>query len=236
MTLLEPEQLVVFPQVRFGQRTAKVLFQEGDYVRVRFDNHVHPKTVPRHWLMTQDEYLRVKDALEKEEAARRAVDWDGQFRLLTIRQPYATLIALGEKLVETRIWDTAYRGWLGIHAGLGLSRADEREYEEIAKREPCRSILASRGLKYHDLPRSAVLAVCRIEECVPGPAAALSLSEQEIALGSYSDAHFGFFLGSIRPLPTVVRVKGCQGLWKSPWVARKVNEAFGEAVVPIELA
>lgn len=31
-------------------------------------------------------------------------------KVLTIRQPWATLIALGEKQIETRSWRTAYRG------------------------------------------------------------------------------------------------------------------------------
>lgn len=36
---------------------------------------------------------------------------------LTICQPYAELIARGEKRVENRTWSTPYRGPLAIHAG-----------------------------------------------------------------------------------------------------------------------
>jgi hypothetical protein len=36
---------------------------------------------------------------------------------LTICQPYAHLIARGEKRIENRTWPTAYRGPLVIHAG-----------------------------------------------------------------------------------------------------------------------
>ncbi len=38
---------------------------------------------------------------------------------LTIRQPLASLIALGEKKVETRPWTTRHRGEILIHAGKG---------------------------------------------------------------------------------------------------------------------
>jgi hypothetical protein len=38
-------------------------------------------------------------------------------RAVTICQPYAELIARGEKLVENRRWQAAYRGLLAIHAG-----------------------------------------------------------------------------------------------------------------------
>ena len=38
-------------------------------------------------------------------------------KTITICQPYAELILLGEKRVENRTWSTSYRGWIGIHAG-----------------------------------------------------------------------------------------------------------------------
>ena len=38
-------------------------------------------------------------------------------RALTIRQPWASLIAAGMKTIETRSWSTKYRGPLAIHAG-----------------------------------------------------------------------------------------------------------------------
>ena len=37
-------------------------------------------------------------------------------RALTLWQPYASLIAMGVKVYETRSWGTAYRGDLVIHA------------------------------------------------------------------------------------------------------------------------
>lgn len=40
-------------------------------------------------------------------------------KALTISQPYASLIARGEKFVENRRWPTPYRGPLAIHAGKG---------------------------------------------------------------------------------------------------------------------
>jgi hypothetical protein len=38
-------------------------------------------------------------------------------RALTIRQPWATLIAEGVKTIETRSWSTKHRGPIAIHAG-----------------------------------------------------------------------------------------------------------------------
>lgn len=38
-------------------------------------------------------------------------------KAITIRQPWAGLIAVGEKVYETRSWPTKYRGPIAIHAG-----------------------------------------------------------------------------------------------------------------------
>lgn len=38
-------------------------------------------------------------------------------KALTLRQPWASLVALGVKTIETRSWSTKYRGPLAIHAG-----------------------------------------------------------------------------------------------------------------------
>ncbi|MBP7632493.1 MAG: ASCH domain-containing protein [Acidimicrobiales bacterium] len=38
-------------------------------------------------------------------------------KALTIRQPWASLIAAGVKTIETRSWSTKYRGPIAIHAG-----------------------------------------------------------------------------------------------------------------------
>jgi len=48
-------------------------------------------------------------------------------KVLTIKQPWATLIVEGYKKYEFRSWKTKYRGKILIHAGLSLEKdADER--------------------------------------------------------------------------------------------------------------
>lgn len=43
-------------------------------------------------------------------------------KVLTIRQPWATLIIQGYKRFEFRSWQTKYRGELLIHAGKGIDK------------------------------------------------------------------------------------------------------------------
>lgn len=40
-----------------------------------------------------------------------------EIKCLTLWQPWASAIAMGHKVIETRTWGTDYRGLLGIHAG-----------------------------------------------------------------------------------------------------------------------
>lgn len=51
-------------------------------------------------------------------------------KAITISQPYASMIANGEKFVENRTWPTNYRGEIAIHAGKGLQYLDRDELAE----------------------------------------------------------------------------------------------------------
>ena len=44
-------------------------------------------------------------------------------KTLTLLQPWATLVALEAKRIETRSWYTTYRGPLAIHAARRMSKA-----------------------------------------------------------------------------------------------------------------
>ena len=52
-------------------------------------------------------------------------------KMLSIRQPWASLIASGAKGIENRSWPTRYRGPILIHAS---QRADNITSEEIEQR------------------------------------------------------------------------------------------------------
>lgn len=40
-------------------------------------------------------------------------------KALSLTQPWATLVAIGAKKIETRSWSTSYRGPVAIHASKG---------------------------------------------------------------------------------------------------------------------
>ena len=63
-------------------------------------------------------------------------------KVLTIKQPWASLIMLGYKRFEFRSWKTNYRGELLIHAGQGIDKeAMKRLQKYISKDMPKGKIL-----------------------------------------------------------------------------------------------
>ena len=66
-------------------------------------------------------------------------------KVLTIKQPWATLIMQGDKRFEFRSWQTKYRGDLLIHAGKGI---DKEAMKRLAKYIP-KDIDHQEDLKQH---------------------------------------------------------------------------------------
>jgi hypothetical protein len=76
-------------------------------------------------------------------------------KILSIRQPWASLIVSGIKDVENRIWATRYRGPMLVHASL---RADDISGADLVRYYG--SFLPS------DQPRGGVIGVVDIVGCV----------------------------------------------------------------------
>lgn len=67
-------------------------------------------------------------------------------KVLTIKQPYASLIANGYKKYEFRSWKTKYRGKLYIHAGNGIDKKRMSMVEEYKLDYPNGYIIAKVNL------------------------------------------------------------------------------------------
>lgn len=101
-------------------------------------------------------------------------------RCITLHQPWASLVSIGAKTIETRSWSTGYRGRLAIHAAKVLPEYGRRE----CYKEPFLSGLLDAGLLenithriitdlselrgYRNLlPLGAILCTCNLVACVP---------------------------------------------------------------------
>lgn len=160
-------------------------------------------------------------------------------KVLTLHQPWASLIAWGIKTIETRPWQTSYRGDLAIHA----ARAFQPYAQDVCLRQGAirlallerarmTGLRARHGATWHlsramldkMLPRGVIVAtsslvdVIRTEEIFIG-GRALRTYEAELPFGNYAPKRFAWMLGDVRAVHPVPAT-GQQGLWElSPVVA-----------------
>ena len=63
-------------------------------------------------------------------------------KVITIKQPWATLIAKGYKEYEFRTWKTKYRGEVLIHAGKGIDKKAVPRFKHLNLEYPVGQIIA----------------------------------------------------------------------------------------------
>jgi hypothetical protein len=137
---------------------------------------------------------------------------------LTLTQPYATLIAVGAKQLETRSWPTKHRGLLAIHAagslagisGPGISGPDA--LRALCRRPAIAAALRAVRLGPDRLPLGAVVALCRVAACVRTEETH-GLTPTERAFGDYTPGRWAWVLGDVWALPVPIPARGYQGLW-----------------------
>jgi len=123
-------------------------------------------------------------------------------KAITLTQPWATLVAILVKQIETRSWRTFYRGPLAIHAGKKFS--------------PC---FDSRILKVleanciYELPTGVIVATCTLVRIIriypdnvpPAP---------EFYFGDYTAGRWAWHLSDVVALAKPIPARGSLGLWE----------------------
>jgi hypothetical protein len=157
-------------------------------------------------------------------------------KALSLTQPWATLIAIDAKRIETRSWETLYRGPLAIHAAAGLGLVGGKKgLTELCAREPFHSVLdrlwqppgtfwAPASLPFGAIVATAYLVACERTDSLIGTTQLYTrnanghpqfweLDEEQRAFGDYSPGRFAWLLCDIKPLPEPISAKGALGLW-----------------------
>lgn len=129
-------------------------------------------------------------------------------RGLTVSQPWASLIASGQKWIENRTWFTPFRGPLAIHAGKGTQYLTAKELREY--------------------PTGKIIAICELVDCFsidflrvvsresahgwhqPSGRTWRELYEHDFAEGPWC-----WILGNIQRVRPV-ECQGALGLWTCP--------------------
>jgi hypothetical protein len=147
-------------------------------------------------------------------------------KALTLTQPWATLVAIGAKRIETRSWRTPYRGSLAIHAAKAFPRwARDASLESRFAAE----------IGPNALPLGAVIATCRLISCIPTRELQQNrvidvdvdvrecgdlglpfffMSDQEREFGDYAPGRWAWLLADVKTLPAPIPAKGALSLWE----------------------
>jgi hypothetical protein len=138
-------------------------------------------------------------------------------RALTLTQPWATLVALGAKRIETRSWHTKYTGPIAIHAAKGFPRWAKETCWTDPFASLLRPVLENAISTWNDpllLPTGAVLATANLDGCRFTSDVVGQISEQERALGDYSAGRYAWFLSDVKVFYPPILATGAQGLWR----------------------
>lgn len=117
-----------------------------------------------------------------------------EYTAISVKQPWAGLIAGGQKTIETRTWATPYRGRLLICSSL----------------QPDPEALAFEMLVYHQYKATgAALATADLTDCRP-----MTAADQDAAMCDLYPRAQAWVLANIQPLPQPRRIRGQLGLFK----------------------
>ena len=120
-------------------------------------------------------------------------------KVLTLKQPWATLVAEGIKKYEFRSWKTNYRGKILIHAGTGIDKKELEKYKDL-------------NLEF---PSKRILAEVEIEDCLElnDELNKNIIAEKNIAYGSKYRTGYACKLTNSKKINYDKEVKGQLGLW-----------------------
>ncbi|MEN6507015.1 MAG: ASCH domain-containing protein [Planctomycetaceae bacterium] len=132
-------------------------------------------------------------------------------KALTLWQPWASMVALGYKTIETRSWATDHRGPLAIHAAKVMPHEAELACYE---NETIYNILQRNGLTVCNLPRGFVIAIVRLHTIQKTEdALALGLvNDVNLALGDFAPGRYAWTLNNITAVEPVRSIGG-QRIW-----------------------
>ncbi len=124
-------------------------------------------------------------------------------KAITILQPFAHAIAVGEKRVENRSWPTTHRGELAIHAGKSRRR--------VTAEDECR---------WPDMAFGAVVAVAELTDCIALADLEDAVAEKPSLAWLLTHRHVEgpiiWVLANVRRLAEPIPCLGQQGLFDLP--------------------
>lgn len=123
-------------------------------------------------------------------------------KVLTIKQPFASLIVNGYKEYEFRTWKTKYRGEFLIHAGLGVDKSAMEKFKDFKL----------------DYPTGCIIGKVTLTDCIEIDSSAREMlkSKESIVYDSIIKhtewKGYGFKMENIKKIDPIY-VKGKLSFW-----------------------
>ncbi len=147
-------------------------------------------------------------------------------KVLTLTQPWASLVAIGAKKIETRSWYTKHRGPIAIHAAknpppdlfgiICFTKGMEQSFFRYGIGVGgWPSSDAARG--YCMGMRGLILATADLVNCVPTENEGIARAcwgNHEVAFGDFSPGRWAWILEDVHRLVMPIPAKGRLGLWE----------------------
>ena len=134
-------------------------------------------------------------------------------KVLSLLQPWATLVVMGVKQIETRSWSTTYRGPLLIHASKGKAG------ETIANEPPFKKYIPS----FKQLPFGYIIGKVLLTDVISAGHNPLlhtsdemlnNLTMEEKAFGDYTPRRFAWILQDPVAFKKPIAARGRLALWE----------------------
>ena len=127
-------------------------------------------------------------------------------KVLSLTEPYATLIKEGKKKIETRSWKTNYRGTIYIHASkTKISKIDLEDKELM-------NLVENKQMNFGNIICKCDLIDCKLmtKELIDD----IKKNHQEYICGEYKEGRYAWLLDNVEILKKPISVKGHLGLWE----------------------
>ena len=126
-------------------------------------------------------------------------------KVLTLKEPFASLIKNKIKTIETRSWKTNYRGELYIHAGLSKLTKEIKENKDLA-----------RLYKEDDLTYGFIICKCNLVDCIYMTDEFIKREKERnpdnFIAGKYEVGRYAWVLEDIEAIAPI-KAKGKLGIW-----------------------
>lgn len=126
-------------------------------------------------------------------------------KVLSIIEPWATLIASKQKYIETRSWKTSYRGELYIHASKKHINTKDTKIQELLK------LLPSTEMNY-----GKIICKCQLVDCIYMDEKFINeikQNKQEYMCGDYQVGRYAWILEKTELIKPKIEAKGKLNIW-----------------------